>query len=125
MTKEQWTIKKSYADEASNRSNNLLANALQLNSSLDEGKQPVRKSAASKKRLEFEVLNTLNYSRSGMIFLNPEESSLGDRVVDLNGKTIQSQRLSTGELAILCPAVEPFGQFRFFLTKGRSTTKVS
>ncbi|MDD4811709.1 MAG: polysaccharide lyase family protein [Bacteroidales bacterium] len=123
MTKEQWTIKKSYADEASNRSNNLLANALQLNSSLDEGKQPVRKSAASKKRLEFEVLNTLNYSRSGMIFLNPEESSLGDRVVDLNGKTIQSQRLSTGELAILCPAVEPFGQFRFFLTKGRSTNE--
>lgn len=101
-TKEQWAIKKSYADTAHRFSEKLLSSALPAatGSSVD-------------------VYNTNSWSRSGVILLSPFQSAAGDIVKDASGAVIPSQRLSTGELAFVAKDIPPFAAKRYSIGKGK------
>ena len=101
-TKEQWEIKKSYADSAHLFSEKLLHAALPAvgGSSID-------------------VYNTNSWVRSGLVLLTPQQSGAGDVVKDDKGNVVVSQRLSTGELAFVASDVKPFAARRYTIGKGR------
>ena len=101
-TKEQWAIKKSYADSAFSLSQKLLGSALAVasGSSID-------------------VYNTNSWSRSGVILLSASQSAAGDIVKDARGTLVPSQRLSTGELAFVAKDIPPFAAKRYSIGKGK------
>ncbi|HYG24228.1 MAG TPA: hypothetical protein VEH04_15730 [Verrucomicrobiae bacterium] len=105
-TKEQWDGKKSYADRAEQASRALLAQALQSTGS----------SSATENAID--LVNTLSWERTEVVFLPPDQSRAGDRVTDAKGKTIPSQRLSTGELVFVAENVPPFASKRYTVSKG-------
>jgi hypothetical protein len=102
-TKEQWEIKKSYADTAHQLSMTLLQSAL-----------PAASGAA------VDIYNTNSWARSGLILLSAQQSAAGDVVKDAGGTVIPSQRLSTGELAFVAKDIPPFAAKRF--TVGAAVT---
>jgi alpha-mannosidase len=65
-----------------------------------------------------DVINTLGWPRTDVIFLSPEESAAGDRVLDDAGRAVPSQRLSDGGLAFLAADVPAFGSRRYRLDGG-------
>ena len=103
-TKEQWAIKKSYADTAHRLAEELLRSA----------KPGVVTGDA------IDVLNTNSWPRSGLILLSPLQSAAGDIVKDASGAVIPSQRLSTGELAFVAKDIPPFAARRYNIGKGKS-----
>ena len=99
-TREQWDIKRSYATDADKQSRDLLKQALA--------------GGNDAKPASLEVINTLSWPRSEVVFLSAE----GDRVMDENGVPVPSQRLSNGELAFLAEDVPPFAIRRFTISSG-------
>lgn len=69
-----------------------------------------------------DVYNTLNWDRSEVVYLTPEQSKTGDRVEDAAGRAVPSQRLSSGELAFRAQQVPAFGAKRFFVRAGKAQT---
>lgn len=65
-----------------------------------------------------DVYNTLNWARSGLVFLSPEQSEAGDRVVDISGTPAACQRLESGELVFRAEDVPAFGARRFIIKEG-------
>ena len=65
MTREQWEIKKGYADEAARLTDVLF-------------KSRVADVMGSK----IDVINTNSWIRKEMVFLSKEQSSAGDKVID-------------------------------------------
>jgi hypothetical protein len=104
-TKEQWEIKKSYADTAHQLSMTLLHSALP---------------AGAGGEASLDIYNTNSWVRSGLILLSPRQSAAGDVVKDASGIVVPSQRLSTGELAFVAKDVPPFAAKRF--TVGAAVT---
>jgi len=102
MTKEQWEIKKGYADDAATMTDELF--------------KPLMTDAL---RSKIDVVNTNSWTRKEMVFLSKEQSSAGDKVVDESGKVMKSQRLANGELAFLGAVVAPFSSARFTIIKGK------
>lgn len=90
-TKEQWEIKKGYADKAQEQSHALLNQAL----------SPKPDASAS----TVTVINTLSWNRSELVTVPSADSSAGDRVTDQRGRAVPSQRLTSGELVFLAEAV--------------------
>jgi alpha-mannosidase len=104
-TKEQWDGKKSYPDRAEESSRALLARALESSSSsATEG--------------AIELVNTLSWARDEVVFLTPEQSRAGDRVLDAKGKVVPSQRLSTGELVFVAENVPAFASKQYVVSTG-------
>jgi hypothetical protein len=101
----QWQVKERYAHEADRRSKELLSTVLA--------------SAASGDAIE--VINTSSWSRTDVVLLTREQSTAGDRITDVNGNVVLSQRLSTGELALLATDVPPLGAKRYFITAGKAS----
>jgi alpha-mannosidase len=110
LTLEQWVIKQSYALEADKQSRALLAQALAKSG----------KTAASS---AVEVFNTTSWARTELVVLSPELSAAGDRVTDKKGQPAASQRLGTGELAILAEAVPPFAARQYIVSAGEPFVK--
>jgi hypothetical protein len=69
-----------------------------------------------------DVYNTLAQQRSGLVIVPANLSTAGDLVKDSKGKKVPSQRLSTGELAILAPSLPPFSKQRFTIHNGAAHT---
>ena len=67
-----------------------------------------------------DVYNTLNWIRSEVVFLSPEQSKTGDQVENETGRAVASQRLASGELAFLAENIPAFGAKRFFIKKGKA-----
>lgn len=111
FVKEQWEFKRKFALGADRYSRALLAKAL------------VSRTQPGKTRTAVDVFNTNSWPRTDVVFLTPELSEVGDRVVDLEGKPIPSQRLSTGELAVLVENVPPFSAKRLSVEKGEAYAK--
>lgn len=65
-----------------------------------------------------DVYNTNSWIRSGLVLLSQASSAKGDRVTDVNGQPVESQRLSSGELAFLAEKIPPFGSRRFRVGEG-------
>lgn len=71
----------------------------------------------------FAVINTLSWARKGLIKITLEESKKGDKVVNEQGREMNSQRLSTGELAFLSDSIPPFGSAFYQIKPGKQSKK--
>jgi hypothetical protein len=87
FTKKQWDYKRDFAVKAESRSEALIAASLPASDATVQG--------------SIDVHNTSSWSRTGIVYLSRQLSSAGDSVATADGKPVPSQRLSSGELAIL------------------------
>ena len=107
MTKEQWEIKQSYALDADKQSRQLLEKAIALT-----------KPAATESAIE--VVNTNSWTRSQIVLVPASLSIPGNRVLGPDKKPLPSQRLSSGELAILAKSLPPYSSIRLTIIKGKA-----
>lgn len=97
----EWQVKSGFARNADRMSRDLLATA--LGPAESEG---------------LEVRNTLSWPRTDLVRLSPEQSRAGDCVEDEAGHPLPSQRLRSGELAVLVREVPPLGAKRIRVVPG-------
>ncbi len=102
FVKDQWDIKRGYAEEADWLSRKLLAGA----------------SPATEYASTFDVVNTLSWARTDVVRVPASLSVGGDRVLDSAGVAVPSQRLTTGELAVLVKDIPPFAARRYRVVRG-------
>jgi hypothetical protein len=107
LAKEVEATKASYFENAAKTSIDLLKKTL----------QPLEKQGTN----SFAVLNTLSWKRSSLVTLSTEQSKAGDRITDEKGKTVPSQRLSTGELVFMASDVPAFGSSLYHISKGNAS----
>ncbi|HVJ08540.1 MAG TPA: glycoside hydrolase family 38 C-terminal domain-containing protein [Acidisarcina sp.] len=107
FTTKQWDYKREFAVVAKKDSESLLSEAC-------------LPSTANHDPSAIDVHNTTSWARKEVIVLSKEMSTGGDRVKDEHGRSIPSQRLSTGELAFLAD-VPPFGTARYRVVAGKSS----
>jgi hypothetical protein len=98
----QWVYKRAFALEAGKRSLALL-----------EGAAPAPGSA-------IDVVNTLSWPRSGLVFLTAAQSAAGDRVRTRDNRTLPSQRLKDGRLAVWVESVPPLSGSRLLVGPGEA-----
>jgi hypothetical protein len=106
FTKAQWKIKQAFALNADLQSRNL------LNSAMAAHRTSAKTTAA------VDVFNTCSWPRTDLVVLPKGLTLAGDVVRDSQGKAVKSQRLSTGELALLAENVAPFSAKRFTFQAG-------
>ena len=112
-----WKVKQSYFHEAEDRSIQVLDEALapatdKSNGGLGPKEGPSNGGIA--------VFNTHTWKQGGVVTLSPAESMKGDQVVDDQGNTVPSQRLSTGELLFLANEVPALGSAHYRVVEGTS-----
>ena len=98
----QWVYKRAFALEAGKRSTALL-----------DGAAPAPGSA-------IEVVNTLAWPRSGLVYLSAAQSAGGDRVRTSDTHVVPSQRLKDGRLAVWVEDVPPLGAARLLVGPGEA-----
>jgi alpha-mannosidase len=106
LVKQEWAFKRRFAVDAAHSAEELLARAAQTSHE------------SSGKRAVFDIYNLSSWPRTDVVRLSAEQSAAGDRVTDEGGQLIPSQRLTTGELAVLVQAVLPLSAKRIFIGKG-------
>jgi hypothetical protein len=111
FVKDQWKIKQRFALEADSLSHALLAKAL------------FSPSEAKPNAMAVDVYNTNSWPRRDLVLLSREQSFAGDLALDEKGNRVSSQRLSTGELAVLVENIAPMSARRFFIKKGNAYHK--
>jgi hypothetical protein len=104
MTTKQWEVKSQFALDAEKQSKDLLGEVL-------------RSYAKGKDASAIDVHNSTSWLRSEVVVLSVDMLAAGDNVKDDRGRPVASQRLSTGELALLASDVPAFGCVRFHLSK--------
>jgi alpha-mannosidase len=102
FARKQWAYKQNFAVEAAAASTRLLERA--------RGTAPGSLS----------VVNTSSWPRSDLVILNRSQSAAGDRVVDSANRPVPSQRLRSGDLAVLVRGVPAFGSVRLRVGPGRA-----
>jgi alpha-mannosidase len=107
FVKGQWEIKRRFATDADSMSKALLAKAL--------GQRGTARIDSN-----FSVTNTHSWPRTELVVLPAERSSNGDLVVDQLGNAVPSQRLSTGELAVLVKDLPPFSTKHYRIKRGKA-----
>ncbi len=111
--KTQWDYKRAFALEADRISRDILDKALRRGAAAppaaDTGTGPA-----------VAVYNTSSWPRTDLVLIPAALSQAGDRVVDGAGRDVRSQRLSTGELAVLAQDVPAFGAKRLIIQKGQA-----
>lgn len=111
FVKQQWEFKRKFALDSDVESRDLLSKVL-------HGKAP-----SSQNKTPVDVYNTNSWPRTDVVFLTREQSVAGDRVVALDDHPVPSQRLSSGELAVLVENVPPFSAKRLFVEKGQAFSR--
>ncbi len=111
FVKGQWNIKQKFALEADRQSKGLILKALEKR----QGKPQIIEA--------MDVHNTNSWTRTDLIVIPEDHMLSGDSVKDEQGKLLSSQRLSTGELAILVEEVPPLGAKRLFFEKGNAYSR--
>ncbi|MCX5653854.1 MAG: glycosyl hydrolase-related protein, partial [Planctomycetota bacterium] len=96
-----------FALDGDKQSRKLLADALAARGSAADGRQ-------------VDVFNTTSWTRTDVVFLPKSLSSAGDVVKGPGGETVPSQRLSTGDLAVLVRGVPPFAAKRLTVVPGQA-----
>jgi len=107
--KGQWALKRQYAVDADQQSKELLARAMPA---APAGPSPF-----------IDVYNTTSWPRTDLVLIPREDSEIGDVVTDERGQAVPSQRLTTGELAVLVRDVPPLAAARLTLKAGFATAK--
>jgi len=97
----QWSVKRKFAVEAARLSDVLVQEAL--------GEQ----SGGSK---EIDLWNATSWARSEVVLLSKELSQAGDHAEDEHGNGVPTQRLASGELALMVDHIQPFSSRRYRLT---------
>ncbi|MFD0793409.1 glycoside hydrolase family 38 C-terminal domain-containing protein [Mucilaginibacter litoreus] len=100
----EWQVKRSFAETGYKKADSLLkvaATASQAGNNL------------------LDVYNTLGWPRTDVVYVSAALSRAGDLVKDASGKKAPSQRLSTGDLAILAN-VPAFGKTTYTISKGKA-----
>jgi hypothetical protein len=109
-TKEQWEVKKAFAEDADRQSCGLVAKALDVKfGTLGAGGPQTN---------WIDVINTLSWRRGGLATISPERSLAGDQVNDEKGQPVASQRLRSGELAFWVDGAPPFAVKRYAISAG-------
>src|SRR5271157_1138988 len=111
FVKQQWEFKRKFAVDADRESHALLAKVLH---------SPPE---TSKTKTAIVVYNSNSWPRTDVVFLAPEMSAAGNHVVDANGREVPSQRLSTGELAVMAENLGPFSAERLYVEEGAAYRK--
>ena len=111
FVKGQWAIKQRFALDADSASKAFLEKA-------SPGASDQVKAESG-----IDVFNTHSWTRTDLVFLSREQSAAGDLVADRQGRRIPSQRLSTGELAVLLKEVRPMSSMRIVVKKGAAYTE--
>lgn len=114
LTKDQWAIKQAFATDAETQSRQLLEAAF-------DKRRAAGQTAAGKTVTAIDVYNTASWPRTDLVVLSPQVNVAGDVVKSPDGKVVPSQRLATGELALLADDVPPLGAKRFFFEPGQNT----
>ena len=112
--KTQWAYKQALALEAEKRSVTL------RNASLKKLRPAASKTLT---RQVVDIFNTSSWPRTDIVVIPKNLSSSGDLVKDESGKPVPSQRLSSGELAVLVDGVPPFSSKRYTIEKGKPASK--
>jgi hypothetical protein len=108
-TREQWEIKQSYAARADVQSRQLVVRAL-----ADHG--PAAEPAGEGDAVD--VFNTTSWPRTEVVLVPRGISQGGDRVHDDAGRPAPSQRLASGDLALLVRELKPLSGRRYTLARG-------
>jgi len=108
FTTKQWNVKREFAVQAEKQSQALLNDTLQLY-------------ANSTDNSAIEIHNSTSWPRTEVVILSKSTSAAGDSVKDSRGKAVPSQRLSTGELALLVEEIPAFGSARFHITSAKAS----
>ncbi len=112
-----WKVKQSYFREANDRTQVLLDASLAPATDKSSGALgPVEGPSNG----GVVVFNTNSWAHGGLVTLTVAESQKGDRVSDINGTFIPSQRLSTGELVFLAKDVPAFGSRLYRVIAGKN-----
>ncbi|MFI5384506.1 MAG: polysaccharide lyase family protein [Fimbriimonadales bacterium] len=132
FVKKQWAHKQNFAVEADKMSRELLASSSTAYQAVSaSGFQPENQGQdgpgthrlegdATVRIGEFSVVNTTSWPRSDLVVLPKEQSQMGDRVLDGSGHPFPSQRLHTGELAVLARNVPAFGSVKLRVVAGKA-----
>ena len=106
FVKGQWEIKRQFAVDADSLSKVLLTKAASGESKSKKGENAI------------DVFNTNSWDRTDVVYFTAEQSAAGDLVVDAAGNPVPSQRLSSGELAVLVKEIPSMSSRRFVVRKG-------
>jgi hypothetical protein len=106
FTRDQWKIKQAFALEGRDRARKLVTAAV-------AGHKRVRPEVRT-----IDVFNTASWPRSDLVILPPGLPLAGGAVASLDGTRVPSQRLSTGEIAVLVADVPPLGAKRLLFADG-------
>jgi alpha-mannosidase len=107
FTLSQWKIKQAFALDGDKQSQKLLADALAVRGKPAGGAQ-------------VDVFNTTSWTRTDVALLPKAISLAGDVVKDAAGATVPSQRLSTGQIAVLVRDLPPFAGRRLTVASAQS-----
>jgi alpha-mannosidase len=118
--KGQWAIKRQFAVDADQQATELLARAIPA-APARPSTEPAANAGGPAPAACVDIYNTTSWSRTDLVLIPGEDSEIGDLVTDARGQTVPSQRLSTGELAVLVRDVPPLSAARLTLKRGRAT----
>jgi hypothetical protein len=104
FTKNQWDYKREFAIKAESRSEALIAASLPASGATVQG--------------SIDVHNTSSWRRTCVVSLSRQLSSAGDSVATADGRPVPSQRLSSGELAILASDMPALATVSFKTSSG-------
>jgi hypothetical protein len=107
FTKGQWKIKQAFALDADTQSRQLLAKAVGARGAVSN--------------CAVDVFNTANWPRTDVVIMPKKLFADGDYVVDSAGREAPSQRLASGELALLVDKLPPFSARRYFVGPAAGT----
>jgi len=108
FTLSQWAIKASFSRKAHDQSSRLFTE------SMPEVTQEMFPLKA------FEVINTCSWARSGLVTIPIDVLPPSPVILDPDGKTLQVQLLSDGQLAFLATDVPPLGSRTYIVEEGRT-----
>lgn len=109
-TREQWEVKKAFAEDADRQSRELGVKAMEAKCGAPD--------SAGQQTNWIDVINTLSWRRGGLATISPERSLAGDQVTDEQGQPVASQRLRSGELAFWVDGAPPFAVKRYAVSAG-------
>jgi hypothetical protein len=114
----QWAYKRAFALRADTLSRRLLVRALEVPAGSRSGPPP-RAALSPALPHAFDVVNTSSWVRTDLVVVPAGLSRTGGRVRDAAGRVVPSQRLTTGELAVLVRDVPPLSARRYTVAAGR------
>lgn len=110
FTKNLWKVKQGFAVDADKETTILLDKALQSISSENQKIEAVQ------------ILNTSSWIRTDLVTIPASWNLPGTKITDESGKSIDTQRLSNGDLVFVASDVPALSSKKYYIKKGTSKT---